>query len=112
MLVAGTSLAILQKQHQGYAAASQAKQQEQRTIQNLHGNFAKRSTSQQHTDQENECLRTGKCSNAGLGIQTLGNDNSVTGFTDQSKNAQVSGNTNTSSNSNSNSTSFIHSSSI
>jgi len=49
MLVAGISLAILQKQHQGYAAASQAKQQEQRTIQNLHGNFAKRSTSQQHT---------------------------------------------------------------
>lgn len=26
MLVAGTSLALLQKQHQGYAAASQAKQ--------------------------------------------------------------------------------------
>jgi hypothetical protein len=50
MLVAGISLAILQRQHQGYAAASQAKQQDQRTIQNLHGNFAKRSTSQQHTD--------------------------------------------------------------
>jgi hypothetical protein len=50
MLVAGISLAILQKQHQGHAAASQAKQQEQRTIQNLQGNFEKRSTSQQHTD--------------------------------------------------------------
>jgi hypothetical protein len=48
MLVAGISLAILQKQHQGYAAASQAKQQEQRTIQNLQGNFEKGSTSQ-HT---------------------------------------------------------------
>ena len=47
-LVAGISLAILQKQQQGYADASQAKQQKQRTIQNLHGNFAKRSTSQQH----------------------------------------------------------------
>jgi hypothetical protein len=32
MLVAGISLAILQRQHQGYAAASQAKQQDQRTI--------------------------------------------------------------------------------
>jgi hypothetical protein len=91
MLVAGPNLALL-KQHQGYAAvASQAKQQEQKTIQGLRGNLDKRSTvasQQQHLDQENLCLRTGKCSNGGLGEQTLGNDNSVTGFADQSKNVQ------------------------
>jgi hypothetical protein len=44
--------------------------------------------SQQHLNQENQCLRTGKCGNADLGQQTLGNDNSVTGFADQSKNVQ------------------------
>jgi hypothetical protein len=43
---------------------------------------------QQHLDQENQWLRAGKCGNADLGQQTLGNDNSVTGFTDQSKNVQ------------------------
>ena len=62
------------------------------TIQSLHGNnFAKRSTTtaaSQHIDQENQCLRAGKCNNAALGQQTLGNDNSVTGFTDQNKNVQ------------------------
>jgi hypothetical protein len=89
MLIAGPNMALL-KQHQGHAA-SQTKQQEQNTIQNLHGNFAKRSADEQHKDidQENQCLRTGgKCNNAALGEQTLGNDNSVTGFADQSKNVQ------------------------
>jgi hypothetical protein len=91
MVVAGPNLALLQ-QHQGHAA-SQTKKQEQSTIQSLRGNFAKRSitaaASQQHLDQENQCLRAGKCGNADLGQQTLGNDNSVTGFTDQSKNVQA-----------------------
>jgi hypothetical protein len=64
------------------------KKQEQNTIQGLHGNFAKRSAASQHANQENQCLRTGKCGNADLGQQTLGNDNSITGFTDQSKNVQ------------------------
>jgi hypothetical protein len=85
-LVAGLNLASLQ-QHQGYAT-SQTKKQEQNTIQNLHGNFAKRSVSQ-HIDQEKLCLRAGKCSNSNVGEQTQGNDNSVTGFSDQSKNAQT-----------------------
>ena len=40
-------------------------------------------------DQENLCLRAGKCSNSNVGEQTLGNDNSVTGFSDQSKNVQA-----------------------
>jgi hypothetical protein len=88
MLVAGPNMALLQ-QHQVHAAP-QIKKQEQSTIEGLHGNdFAKRSAAgQQHTDRENQCLRIGKYSNADLGQQTLGNDNSVTGFTDQSKNVQ------------------------
>ena len=53
----------------------------------LHGNFAKR-IANQHLDQENQCLRTGKWGNADLGQQMLGNDNSVTGSSDQSKNEQ------------------------
>jgi hypothetical protein len=85
MLVAGPNMALLQ-QHQGYAAP-QTKKQEQNTIQGLRGNLAKRSASQ-HLNQENQCLRAGKCNNAALGEQTSGNDNSVTGFTDQSKNVQ------------------------
>jgi hypothetical protein len=86
MLVAGTSLITLQ-QHKGYAA-SHTKKQEQSTVQSLRGNFAKRSASQ-HIDQENQCLRTGKCNNSNVGEQTLGNDNSITGFADQSKNVQA-----------------------
>ena len=85
MLVAGTNLGTLQ-QHQGYAA-SQTKKQEQSIVQSLRGNFAKRSVSQ-HIDQENLCLRAGKCNNSNVGERTLGNDNSVIGFSDQSKNIQ------------------------
>ena len=43
----------------------------------------------QHMDQENLCLRTSDCNNSNVGEQTLGNDNSVTGFADQSKNIQA-----------------------
>jgi hypothetical protein len=42
----------------------------------------------QHMDQENLCLRADKCNNSNVGEQTIGNDNSVTGFADQSKNEQ------------------------
>jgi hypothetical protein len=89
MLVAEPNMALI-KQHQGYAA-SQTKQQEQSIIQSLRGNFGKRDTtaSQQHSDQENHCLRAGHCKNSNLGKQILGNDNSVTGFSDQSKNIQA-----------------------
>jgi hypothetical protein len=87
MVVAGISLASLQQQL-GYAA--KAEKHEQNTIQNVSDNFEKRNAaSQQHMDQENLCLRAGECSNSNVGEQTLGNDNSVTGFSDQSKNEQA-----------------------
>jgi hypothetical protein len=42
----------------------------------------------QHMNQENFCIRGDVCKNSNVGLQTLGNDNSVTGFADQSKNAE------------------------
>ena len=87
MVVAGISLASLEQQP-GYAA--KAEKHEQNTIQNVPDNFEKRNAArQQHMDQENLCLRAGECSNSNVGEQTLGNDNSITGFSDQSKNEQA-----------------------
>ena len=40
-------------------------------------------------DQENLCYRANTCRQANDGQNTLGNDNSVTGFTDQSDNLQA-----------------------
>src|SRR6476660_1134282 len=40
----------------------------------------------QHMNQENLCYRTNTCRQSDVGQNTLGNDNSVTGFTDQSDN--------------------------
>jgi hypothetical protein len=44
----------------------------------------------QHMDQENLCYRTNTCRQSNTGQNTLGNDNSVTGFADQSDNLQQS----------------------
>jgi hypothetical protein len=44
----------------------------------------------QHMNQENLCYRTNTCRQANDGQNTLGNDNSVTVFTDQSDNLQPS----------------------
>jgi type II secretory pathway pseudopilin PulG len=42
----------------------------------------------QHIDQENLCYRTNTCRQSDIGQNTLGNDNQVTGFADQSDNLQ------------------------
>jgi hypothetical protein len=44
----------------------------------------------QHMNQENLCYRTNTCRQSDVGQNTLGNDNSVTGFADQSDNIQQS----------------------
>src|SRR6266496_816592 len=44
----------------------------------------------QHIDQENLCYRTNTCRQSEVGQNTLGNDNQVTGFADQSDNNQQS----------------------
>jgi hypothetical protein len=57
---------VLLQQHQVHAAP-QIKKQEQSTIEALHGNNFASAAGQQHTDQENQCLRIGKYGNADLG---------------------------------------------
>jgi hypothetical protein len=42
----------------------------------------------QHMNQENLCYRTNTCRQSDVGQNTLGNDNQVTGFADQSDNLQ------------------------
>jgi cell division septation protein DedD len=42
----------------------------------------------QHMNQENLCYRTNTCRQSNAGQNTLGNDNSITGFADQSDNLQ------------------------
>jgi hypothetical protein len=44
----------------------------------------------QHMNQENLCYRANTCRQSDVGQNTLGNDNSVTGFADQSDNLQQS----------------------
>jgi hypothetical protein len=44
----------------------------------------------QHMAQENNCFRSNTCRQSDVGQNTLGNDNSVTGFADQSDNLQQS----------------------
>jgi hypothetical protein len=43
---------------------------------------------QHYIDQENLCYRTNTCRQSDVGQNTLGNDNQVTGFADQSDNLQ------------------------
>jgi hypothetical protein len=79
MMIAGTYFSTMVQQHQAYSSSG--------AVHQVRSNEDERS--QQHMDQENLCLSAGKCNNSNVGEQTLGNDNSVTGFTDQSKNVQA-----------------------
>jgi hypothetical protein len=54
----------------------------------LEGLQTKSGHKSQHLNQENLCYRTVICNNSNVALQTLGNDNSVTGFADQSGNFQ------------------------
>jgi hypothetical protein len=46
----------------------------------------KSANTQQHMDSEDLCFRTADCKNSNVGQQIKGNDNSITGFADQSTN--------------------------
>ena len=48
---------------------------------NIRANLENRN---QHLNQQGNCIRTDGCATSDVGQGTLGNDNSVTGFTDQS----------------------------
>jgi hypothetical protein len=76
MLIAATNAVPLIQQRQAYAARFTSSLKD-----NLRANLENRN---QHLNQQGNCIRTGGCSNSDVGQGTLGNDNSVTGFADQS----------------------------
>jgi hypothetical protein len=87
ILVLGTSLAPIIQQ-QAYAGSQRHPlKQEQSAVQNIRKNIDKRNA-EQHADFENLCVRADDCRNSNVGQQIQGNDNSVTGFADQSENIQ------------------------
>ena len=73
MLIVGTSLAPITQQQAYAGSQSHPLQQKQFIIQNV----------------ENLCIRAEECNNSNVGQQVQGNDNSITGFADQSKNIQA-----------------------
>jgi hypothetical protein len=51
---------------------------------------SRRDHKNQNLDQQNFCVKGIECKNSNVGMQTLGNDNSVTGFADQSSSNSTS----------------------
>jgi hypothetical protein len=76
MLIAATNVTLIIQERQAYAAslASSLKDSLRANLENKN----------QHLTQQGNCIRTGGCSNSDVGQGTPGNDNSVTGFADQS----------------------------
>ena len=74
--MSATNATILIHQRQAYAASLTSSLKD-----NLRANLENKN---QHLNQQGNCIRTGVCSNSDVGQGTLGNDNSVTGFADQS----------------------------
>jgi hypothetical protein len=86
-MVTGTIFYPMVPKQQAYSATSathQVKSEEEAAVRS-----SLQQRGQQHMNQENQCVRTGKCNNSNVGEQTLGNDNSITGFADQSNNVQA-----------------------
>jgi hypothetical protein len=75
-LIAATNVALIMQQSHAYAASLTSSLKD-----NLRANLGNRN---QHLNQQGNCIRTDGCATSDVGQGTLGNDNSVTGFTDQS----------------------------
>jgi hypothetical protein len=86
MVVVGTTLAPIQSYATGSGGFSGTSSLKHGIRDGVTVNLEHRS---QHMDQENLCYRANTCRQANDGQNTLGNDNSVTGFTDQSDNLQA-----------------------
>jgi hypothetical protein len=86
LLLAGTILAPIQS----YAAGSRGGFPNTSTLKQAvrDGITVSQEHRDQHMNQENLCYRANTCRQSDLGQNTLGNDNSVTGFADQSDNIQ------------------------
>jgi hypothetical protein len=76
MLIVATNVSLIIQQTQIYGANPTSSLKD-----NLRANLV---TKNQHLNQQGNCIRTDGCAISDVGQGTLGNDNSVTGFTDQS----------------------------
>lgn len=76
MLIVATNVSLIIQQTQIYGANPTSSLKD-----NLRANLV---TKNQHLNQQGNCVRTDKCASSDVGQGILGNDNSVTGFTDQS----------------------------
>jgi hypothetical protein len=76
MLIAATNVVLIIQQRQASAASLTSSLKD-----NLRANLGDRN---QHLNQQGNCIRADGCATSDVGQGTLGNDNSVTGFADQS----------------------------
>ena len=95
LMLAGTILAPIQS----YAAAKRGTEADFPDTSSLKhavrdGVSANLSHKDQHMNQQNLCYRANTCRQSDVGQNTLGNDNQVTGFADQSDNIQQAAPTN------------------
>jgi len=95
LMLAGTILAPIQS----YAAAKRGMEADFPDTSSLkhavrNGVSANLSHKDQHLNQQNLCYRSNTCRQSDVGQNTLGNDNQVTGFADQSDNIQQAAPTN------------------
>ena len=95
LMLAGTILAPIQS----YAAAKRGTEADFPDTSSLKhavrdGVSANLSHRDQHMNQQNLCYRANTCRQSDVGQNTLGNDNQVTGFADQSDNIQQAAPTN------------------
>jgi hypothetical protein len=95
LMLAGTILAPIQS----YAAAKRGSEADFPDTSSLKhavrdGVSANLSHRDQHLNQQNLCYRANTCRQSDVGQNTLGNDNQVTGFADQSDNIQQAAPTN------------------
>jgi hypothetical protein len=75
-LIAATNVVLIIQQRQAYAASLTSSLKD-----NLRANLENRN---QHLNQQGNCIRADGCATSDVGQGTMGNDNSVTGFADQS----------------------------
>ena len=84
MVIVGTNLApLVQQAHASILTRAFESAIKSATRENVHFSLDHKS---QHLNQENLCYRSVVCNNSNVAVQTSGNDNSVTGFADQSFN--------------------------
>jgi hypothetical protein len=88
IFIVATNVSLIIQQTQIYGANPTSSLKD-----NLRANLGNRN---QHLNQQGNCIRSDGCATSDVGQGTLGNDNSVTGFTDQSTTNATSPNASTS----------------